>query len=208
MNIWYAQTQAQARQGQYPRSPIITFAQPSTQLGVKLSKLVKEARQLGCETFFGLVYEIMVRNWLKKVSDTLPDMELKDDLKLRVATRLMDKSVVTWWDNLKLQTITLITWDLIVQEFNEKFYTWFHRDQKRQEFFRLKQFGKIVTDYEIELRDLANFEVCLCSNFEEDLSLEIKEKMSILGSQSFKEMVQLALRVEKLTSEKMSQGKF
>ena len=51
----------------------------------------------------------MAKKWLKGVSDTLIDMEFNDDLKLRVATRLIDKSVVTWWNNLKLCTPTLVT---------------------------------------------------------------------------------------------------
>ena len=65
-------------------------------------------------------------------------------------------------------------------EFNEQFYTRFHRDKKRQEFFRLRQFGKIFTKYESELKELvefvlelANFEEYLCSKFKEGLSLEI-----------------------------------
>ena len=45
-------------------------------------------------------------------------MELDDELKLRVATRLMDKSVVTWWDNLKFCSTSQMTWDYFVQEFN------------------------------------------------------------------------------------------
>ena len=60
---------------------------------------------------------------------------------------------------------------------------------KRQKNFQLKQFGRSVTKYEIELRELAkfvlklvNFEEYLCSKFEEVLSLEIREKMSVIGS--------------------------
>ena len=37
--------------------------------------------------------------------------------------------------------------------------------------------------------ELANFEEYLCSKFEERLSLEIREKMSVLGSPSYKEVV-------------------
>ena len=55
-------------------------------------------------------------------------MELDDDLKLRVATRLIDKSATTWWDNLKLRATTPVTSDMFVREFNEQFYTRFHRD--------------------------------------------------------------------------------
>ena len=57
---------------------------------------------------------VVARNQLKMVFDTLADMELDDDLKLRVATRLIDKSAATWWDNLKLRTTTSITWDMLV----------------------------------------------------------------------------------------------
>ena len=130
MNFWYAQTQAQAQTGQvsYPVPLRATFAQPLTQSEVKLSKLIKEARLLGCETFSGTVDVVVVKNWLKRITDTLFDMELNDSLKLKVATRLMDKSAATWWDNLKLRISTSITWELFVQEFNDKFYTRFHRD--------------------------------------------------------------------------------
>ena len=62
---------------------------------------------------------MVARNWLKKVSDTLIDMELEDDLKLRVATRLIDKSATFYWDNMKLRSSTPVTWDMFVQQFNE-----------------------------------------------------------------------------------------
>ena len=104
---------------------------------------------------------------------------------------------------------------MFVQEFNEQFYTQFHKDQKRQKFFRLRQFGKIITEYESKLRELANFvleltnfEEYLCLKFEERLNLEIREKMSIFSSQNYKKVVQLALRAEKLTREKRSRGSF
>ena len=90
--------------------PTATFTQPLAQLAVKLSKLVKEAQQFGCETFSGIIEDMVAKNWLKKVFDTLIDMELGDKLKLRVSfTMLIDKSTATWWDNLKLQTDTLVT---------------------------------------------------------------------------------------------------
>ena len=50
---------------------------------------------------------------------------------------------------------------------------------------------KTVIECETELRklvefvlELANFKEYLCSKFEGDLTLEIREKMSVLGSQS------------------------
>ena len=75
--------------------------------------------------------------------------------------------------------------------------------------------GRTVAEYETELRELAefipeviNFEDYLRSKFEEGLNLEVREKMSVSGNQSYKEVVQLALRVEKLANEKLNRGKF
>ena len=62
---------------------------------------------------------------------SVDDMELEDNLKLKVAIRLMDKSVATWWENLKLRTTVPITWELFVREFNDQYYTRFYQDQKR-----------------------------------------------------------------------------
>ena len=192
-----------------------SFVPPLAQFVVKPSKLVKEVTQLGCETFLCIVDVVAVRNWLNKVLDTLTNMELKDEMKLWVATRLIDKIAATWWDNQKLRSIAPVTWDLFVQEFKEQYYTHFYRDQKRQEFFRLNQFGKSVTEYKTKLRklskfvpELSNSEECLCSKFEEGLSLKIRKKMSITGTQSYKEVVQLALRAEKLTCERISRSNF
>ena len=62
-----------------------------------------------------------------------------------------------------------------------------------------------LTEFVIKL---ANSEKYLCPKFEEGLSLEIREKMSVFGSQSYKKVMQLALRMKKLTDERMSRGSF
>ena len=63
-------------------------------------------------------------------------------------------------------------------------------------------------EYETKLKDLAAFvpelvgtEEMLASKFEGGLNLSIREKMSITSAQSFKEIVQQALRAEKLVQE-------
>ena len=89
--------------------PMATFAQPSAQPMVKLSKLVKEARQFDCETFSSTIDVVATKNWLKKVSNTLTDMDLDADLKLKVESWLINKSAATGWDNLKLKSNTPVT---------------------------------------------------------------------------------------------------
>ena len=70
-------------------------------------------------------------------------------------------------------------------------------------------------EYETKLRELTEFvvevagsEEYFCSKFEEGLNLEIREKMSVSGSQNYKEIVQLGLRAEKLANERRAKGRF
>ena len=65
----------------------------------------------------------------------------------------------------------------------------------------LKELSKFVPE-------LANSEEYLCSKFEKCLPLEIRENISITRIQSYKKVVQLALKVEKLTGERMSLNNF
>ena len=53
-----------------------------------------------------------------------------------------------------------------------------------------------MTEYDIELRELAEFvpemagsKEYLCSKFEKGLNLEIREKMYVSGSQNYKDVV-------------------
>ena len=46
---------------------------------------------------------------MKRVSDTLANIELDDERKLRVATRLIDKNAATWWDNFKFRATASMT---------------------------------------------------------------------------------------------------
>ena len=53
---------------------------------------------------------------------------------------------------------------------------------KKTRVLSVKAIWKLVIEYKTELRELANFEEYLCSKFEEGLTLEIKERMSVSGS--------------------------
>ena len=48
---------------------------------------------------------VLEKNWLISVSNTLANMELNDDLKLKVVTRLIDKSAATF-SALKVKKLT------------------------------------------------------------------------------------------------------
>ena len=56
--------------------------------------------------------------------------------------------------------------------------------------------------------EAANTEEYLCSKFKDGLNLKVQEKMSVSSNHGYKEVMQLALRVEKLTSVRLAKGKF
>ena len=62
-----------------------------------LSKLIKEARLLGCENFSGVYDATIAREWLERVKDTFRDMRLDDESKMLVVVRLLEKGAKTWW---------------------------------------------------------------------------------------------------------------
>ncbi|EOY21236.1 Uncharacterized protein TCM_012637 [Theobroma cacao] len=59
---------------------------------VSIFKKLEEARQLGCISFTGDLDATAAKDWIIQVLKTLNDMRLEDDMKLMVATRLLEKS--------------------------------------------------------------------------------------------------------------------
>ena len=61
----------------------------------ELSKLIKEARLLGCENFSGVYDATVAREWIERIKDTFRDMKLDDKAKMMVVTRLLEKRAKT-----------------------------------------------------------------------------------------------------------------
>ncbi|WRX11506.1 Reverse transcriptase [Theobroma cacao] len=93
------------------------------------------------------------RDWVIQVSETLANMGLDDEMKLKVATRLFEKRARTWWSSVKSRSPIPLTWMDFLREFNE------------------------------------------------GLRNEIRKRMIVTGKESYKEVVQMALRAEKLVTE-------
>ncbi|EOX94156.1 Gag protease polyprotein [Theobroma cacao] len=81
-----------------PMVPPVTPLVPPPVQDVSIFKKLKEARQLGCVSFTGELDATVAKDWINQVSETLSDMRLDDDMKLMVATRLLEKRARTWWN--------------------------------------------------------------------------------------------------------------
>ncbi|WRX10271.1 Retrotransposon gag domain - like 10 [Theobroma cacao] len=114
------------------------------------------------------------------VSETLADMRLDDEMKLKAATR----------------------------EFDGQFYTYFHQKEKKREILSLKQGNMTIEEYETRFNELMSYvpelvrlEQDQVNYFEEGLRNEIRKRMIVTSNESYKEVVQMALRAEKLVTE-------
>ncbi|EOY26216.1 Gag protease polyprotein [Theobroma cacao] len=206
---FFAAMAGQAQTGQVPPvvPPTTPLVPPPVQ-DVSISKKLKEARQLGCVSFTGELDATVAKDWINQVSETLSDMKLNDDMKLMVATRLLEKRARTWWNSVKSRSATPQTWSDFLREFDGQYFTYFHQKEKKREFLSLKQGNLTVEEYETRFNelmlyvpDLVKSEQDQASYFEEGLRNEIRERMTVTGREPHKEVVQMALRAEKLATE-------
>ncbi|WRX14562.1 Retrotransposon gag domain - like 10 [Theobroma cacao] len=175
---------------------------------VSIFKKLKEARQLGCVSFTGELDAIAARDWVIQVSKTLTDIRLDDEMKLKVATRLFKKRARTWWSLVKSRSLIPLTWMDFFREFDYQYYTYFHQKEKKREFLSLKQGNMTIEEYETRFNELMSYvpelvrmEQDQVNYFEEGLRNEIWERMIVTSKEPYKEVVQMALRAEKLATE-------
>ncbi|EOY08397.1 Gag protease polyprotein [Theobroma cacao] len=206
---FFAAMAGQAQTGQVPPvvPPTTPLVPPPIQ-DVSISKKLKEARQLGCVSFTGELDATVAKDWINQVSETLSDIGLDDDMKLMVATRLLEMRARTWWNSVKSRFATPQIWSDFLREFDGQYFTYFHQKEKKKEFLSLKQRNLIVEEYEtrfyelmLYVPDLVKSEMDQASYFEEGLRNEIRERMTVTGREPHKEVVQMALQAEKLATE-------
>ncbi|WRX21068.1 Retrotransposon gag domain - like 10 [Theobroma cacao] len=191
-----------------PIVPPVVPLVPTPVQDVSIYKKLKEARQLCCVSFTGELDATVAKDWINQVSETFSDMRLDDDIKLMVATRLLEKRARTWWNSVKSCSITPQTWSDFLREFDGQYFTYFHQKEKNREFLSLKQGNLTVEEYETRFNelmlyvpDLVKSEQDQASYFEERLRNGIRELMTVTGREPHKEVVQMALRAEKLATE-------
>jgi FMN phosphatase YigB (HAD superfamily) len=65
---------------------------------------------------------------------------------------------MTWWETVQLRRATeTLSWDDFKIEFENQYYSKYHRKMKEQEFLALRQEGMSVLEYERRFHDLSLF---------------------------------------------------
>ncbi|CAH9113828.1 unnamed protein product [Cuscuta epithymum] len=172
---------------------------------VRISKFIKEARDLGCKPFDGTGDISVAAEWIKRFNEAALDMQLPPIMKLRVATRLLEGMASTWWDGVKGKYGEAVTWEDFRQEFFNQYYSDFEVNMKRREYTNLTQGGACtVKELEHKFRKLAEFipeYICdenrMVNHFWDALDLDIRERATQLPNMTFSQVVEQGLKGEK-----------
>ncbi|CAH9108841.1 unnamed protein product [Cuscuta epithymum] len=177
---------------------------------IRISKYIKEARDLGCKPFDGTGDISIAAQWIKRLNEAALDMQLTPEFKLRVAVRLLEGMASTWWDGAKGKYGNTVTWENFRQEFFAQYYSDFEVNVKRREYTLLTQGGKMtVRQLEHKFRGLAEFipeYVCdenrMVNHFWDALDLEVRERATQLPNMTFSQVVEQGLKGEKQWEER------
>ncbi|OMO86567.1 reverse transcriptase [Corchorus capsularis] len=86
-----------------------------------LSKILKEVRNLGVDTFVGTKDAIKAKDWLDSVTSAFEDMNLVEPQRVKIASRLLDEEAKAWWVSVKDRTQGGVTWEMFVSEFHKEY---------------------------------------------------------------------------------------
>ncbi|CAH9072781.1 unnamed protein product [Cuscuta europaea] len=165
---------------------------------IRISKFLKEARDLGCKPFHGTGDISVAAEWIKRLNEAALDMQLTPEFKLSVAVRLLEGMTSTWWDGAKGKYGRTVTWQNFRQEFFAQYCSDFEVNSKRREYTLLTQGGKMtVRQLEHKFRELAEFipeyvweKNRMVNHFWDALDLEICERETQLPNMTFSQVVE------------------
>ncbi|CAH9109543.1 unnamed protein product [Cuscuta epithymum] len=177
---------------------------------IRISKYIKEARDLGCKPFDGTGDISVAAQWIKRLNEAALDMQLTPDFKLRIAVRLLEGLASKWWDGTKGKYGGNVTWEDFRQEFFAQYYSDFEVNAKVREYTLLTQGGNMtVKELEHKFRDLADHipeyacdENRMVNHFWEALDLEIRDRATQLPNMTFSQVVAQGLKGEKQWEER------
>jgi len=142
-------------------APIIpTFSETATATNdvVQLVRLVKSMREMGCEPYSGEQNAKVAGMWIRKVEKTMIQIKIPHDLRVDCATQFLSEDAMTWWETIQLRKATkTLSWDDLKKEFENQYYSKYHRKMKEQEYLTLRQERMSVLEYERRFHDLSLF---------------------------------------------------
>ena len=171
---------------------------------VPLVRLVKSMREMGCEPYMGEQDAEIAGRWIRKVEKTMIQISIPEGLRVNCASQLLSDRAMTWWETVQLRRATeTLTWSDFKTEFENQFYSKYHRKVKEQEFLALRQGDMSVLEYERRFHDLSLFaphyvptEEHMIEKLRDGLRQDLRQGLIALRFKSVRELIEAAQALE------------
>ena len=190
---------ATRQQSQPPPPPREVIEEPG--------KSIERVQKLGAKPYDGSGDPEAAWLWLDRVNKVYGVMGCTDEQRVLFSSFLMEDRAKDWWDSIEKRYPDGISWDKFQQEFTDRFFPQSHKDSKIDEFFRLEQKNRSVSDYEKRFSELVRLvpyiqadEAMKCKRFLAGLQHRIRVHLSAVPHNIFGDLVEAALRVEQSTT--------
>ena len=190
---------ATRQQSQPPPPPREVLEEPG--------RSIERVQKLGAKPYDGSGDPEASWLWLDRVNKFYGVMGCTDEQRVLFSSFLMEDRAKDWWDVMDMRYPDGISWDQFQQEFTDRFFPQSHKDSKIEEFFKLEQKNKSVSEYEKKFSELVRLvpyiqvdEVLKCKRFLSGLQHQIRVHLSVVPQNRFGDLVEVALRVEQSTT--------
>ena len=160
--------------------------------------------------FKGTVDLLEAEAWVGKMEKIFEVLGSDNAQKVLFAAFMLEGDADQWWKTARTVLGAgnqQVTWEKFVTVFYEKYFPESVRDQKEIEFLELEQINS-VTEYEVKFTSLSRFAPHLIADekkkarkFLRGLKPHIKDRISLLGLETYHEMVDRALKAEIISKE-------
>jgi hypothetical protein len=114
---------------------------------VLLVWLVKSTREMSYEPYM-----------IRKANLTTIQINIPEDLRVNCVIQLLSDRAMTWWETVQLRRAAeTLTWSAFKSEFENQFYSKYHRKVIELEFLALRQGEISILEYEMRFHDLSLF---------------------------------------------------
>ncbi|XP_018685045.2 uncharacterized protein LOC103995568 isoform X2 [Musa acuminata AAA Group] len=168
---------------------------------------IKQFKKLSPPCFSGEPDPMVAEQWMMQMEKIFDVLNFSDHQKVSFATFMLEGEAEYWWKTIRrISEIRHehITWKVFVEKFNEKYFSDYIKEQKELEFLNLVQGNLTVAKYEAKFIELSRFATYITDDesrkakrFERGLKPAIRSWISVLKLQTYADVVERAMIIEK-----------
>ncbi|XP_056162595.1 uncharacterized protein LOC130136574 [Syzygium oleosum] len=177
-----------------------------------MHKLVEQFLKLKPPKFTGAGDPEAATLWIRELEKVFALLRCTDEDKVTLAIYQLQGNASTWWEATQRRVFpegTARVWDAFVEAFYNKYFSDCAREQKMNEFQRLRQNQLTVDQYEARFAELSQYAPRLIEDpvdkarrFRDGLKPEIKDQLVPLNLKNYDELYDRAQLIERNLAER------